>query len=236
MRVISMVPSWTETLLEAGVDVVGRTRFCIHPADKVKSIPAVGGTKDIKWEKVRDLAADLLILDREENPRTFAEESPIPWFATHVTDLPTAASGLRDLSARLANDRLRDYAERFEARVGAQAPEPPPAEWGDPTDRPVAYVIWKNPWMVAGPGTYIASVLRQQGYRLADVPGDTRYPEVTDDFLRENHPLFSSEPFPFATKRAELRAQFPRGTVVDGESYSWFGIRGLRFLEGSGGA
>ena len=87
LRVISMVPSWTETLLYAGIQVVGRTRYCIHPADKVAQIPIVGGTKDIKWDLVQDLQADLVLLDREENPLEMAESSPIPFLATHVSSL-----------------------------------------------------------------------------------------------------------------------------------------------------
>ena len=68
---ISMVPSWTETLISCGVEVVGRTRYCIHPTPVVKDIAVVGGTKNIDWKKVREIDADLLILDQEENPRRY---------------------------------------------------------------------------------------------------------------------------------------------------------------------
>ena len=59
-------------LIEAGIEVVGRTRFCIHPREKIKNIPAVGGTKNVDWQKVNELKADLLILDQEENPKWMA--------------------------------------------------------------------------------------------------------------------------------------------------------------------
>src|SRR3954462_7806167 len=84
MKVISMVPSWTETLIECGVEVIGRTRFCIHPRQVVASIPVVGGTKDVNWQRVQLLNADLLILDREENPKWMAEQAPLPVLDTHV--------------------------------------------------------------------------------------------------------------------------------------------------------
>ena len=67
MRVVSLVPSWTETLLACGVNVVGRTRFCIHPAEKVESIPAIGGTKDLNRESLSELKPDLLLLDEPTN-------------------------------------------------------------------------------------------------------------------------------------------------------------------------
>ena len=68
---MSLVPSWTETLICAGVDVVGRTRFCIHPEGKVGSIAALGGTKNLKSQELMNLKPDLIILDQEENPKEF---------------------------------------------------------------------------------------------------------------------------------------------------------------------
>ena len=90
-----LVPSITETLIEAGVEVVGRTRFCIHPAEKIKSISIVGGTKNIDWQKVEALKADALILDKEENPQSFANNSPIPYFAYHFEDVESCAKNFR---------------------------------------------------------------------------------------------------------------------------------------------
>src|ERR1022692_4596445 len=95
VRVISMVPSWTETLIESGVNVVGRTRFCIHPKDQVKSIQAVGGTKDIDWDKVNGLKPNLVILDQEENPKSMADQCPFPILATHVTQISDVGRDLR---------------------------------------------------------------------------------------------------------------------------------------------
>ena len=87
MRIVSMVPSWTETLLKAGVNVVGRTRYCIHPPKLITNIPIVGGTKDVSWDLVEDLKPDLVLLDQEENPLEMAEECPVPYFATHVNSI-----------------------------------------------------------------------------------------------------------------------------------------------------
>ncbi|MBX3041776.1 MAG: Fe3+-siderophores ABC transporter protein [Bdellovibrionaceae bacterium] len=237
MRIVSLVPSWTETFIEAGLNVVGRTRFCVHPEECVRGIPVVGGTKEIDWDKVRLLKPDLIIMDREENPRRFSEESPFPWIDTHVTDLTAAAAELRRLGKALGSSVLGSYADRLERLMSG--PKPPPGRvlstfletWGAwSQEDPIVYVIWKGPWMAVGEGTYIGSVLNFVGLRLAELP-EGSYPQVSEDLLRTHVSLFSSEPFPFV-KRPELaKGVASRGALVDGESFSWFGLRGLRFLE-----
>lgn len=242
MRVVSMVPSWTETLLEAGVDVVGRTRFCIHPADIVKGVPVVGGTKSWDLEKVRALAPDVVLLDREENPRELAAECPVPYVDTHVSSLETLASELDRLAALFGNERLADFARELRAVLGRPRRSrflPPPGLQGLLGDLPAAntndvvYLIWKDPWMAAGRGTFIASVLEFLGARLAPLP-EGKYPRVGDDVLRSGAILlFSSEPYPFEKKRRDLEATGLGGFLVDGEGYSWFGIRAINFLKKS---
>lgn len=237
MRVISLVPSWTETLLEAGVDVVGRTRFCVHPTDRVKAIPVVGGTKDLSAEKVAALGADLVILDREENPKEFLSLLRLPYLDTHVDSVTAMAEELVRLAERLNNKNLSALAARAR-RVASLPPRPAPSiipglrheltPFAPGT--PVRYVIWRNPWMAAGRGTYIDSVLRQLGFVCGELP-EGKYPEIADGDLAEGYTLYSSEPFPFLEKREILRREGRTGAIVDGESYSWFGVRGLLFLE-----
>ncbi len=94
MRVVSLIPSWTETLLEAGVNVVGRTRFCVYPADKVRNIPAVAGTKNWDFAAIKALKPDLLLLDKEENPKWMAEQTEIPVFSTHITSIQSMPGAL----------------------------------------------------------------------------------------------------------------------------------------------
>ena len=120
MNVACMVPSWTETLIHAGVNVVGSTRYCIHPREKVSSIPVVGGTKDISCPKVAELKADLLVLDKEENTRFMAEQSPVPWIATDVTSVWDVEKNLQVIHERLLRPELvaigkrwRDVCERL---------------------------------------------------------------------------------------------------------------------------
>ena len=254
MRVISMVPSWTETLLACGFDVVGRTRYCIHPDPKIKAIPIVGGTKNVDWKKVSSCQADLLLLDKEENPESMAKESPLAYFATHVSGIGGIHSEIEAMADRLAKAgepavRLRDLARRW-AEIEKAAPlrlksweELPGVEdWirkPDSVPARVAYVIWREPWMAAAPGTFIASVLAKLGLPTASVfpfvEGATpqaRYPSFElKDVPEDTVFLFSSEPFPFRKKRAELAALSRPAAIVDGECFSWFGLRSLEFLE-----
>jgi hypothetical protein len=239
VRVISFVPSWTETLIEAGVEVVGRTRFCIHPKEKVKNIPAVGGTKDCDWEKAALLKPNLVIFDEEENLKSMAESCPFPWTATHVSGISDLPGELRKLAGPLGNEALLDFSRRWQ-RVTERAPKFSPAEvpgvlqWlrrPGPEVKSFAYVIWKNPWMAVGPETFIGSIFASFGLQNHFSPG-VKYPkfameEIPSDLLL----LFSSEPFPFGRQTARLEELPYPSALVDGEKYGWFGLRSLRFLE-----
>lgn len=233
-----MVPSWTETLLWAGIEVVGRTRFCVHPADEVSVIPIVGGTKDWNLHKVQALEPDLLVLDREENPRSMAEEG-LPFWASHIRGLESLPQALTDLSDRLESSRLLELGQRWQAVLTAPTRErdiadfPGLLEWGRRPAGPVksiVYVIWRDPWMAVGPSTFIASVLAKLGKRVH--PFEENYPQFQMESLAsETLLLFSSEPYPFLRKREGLDELGLPYAFVDGECFSWFGVRSLRFLE-----
>ena len=233
MRVVSFVPSWTETLLEAGVEVVGRTRFCIH-GPGVDRLPRVGGTKDWDVNRLESLKPDLLILDREENPR-FMSEQGFRFHASHVSSVHDMPRELRALSNLLKNQKLAQMAQAFENLPKRIPPNPLAgviqnfAEGAEYTE--VVYIIWKDPWMAAGHGTFIASVLEYCGFRLAAIDG--KYPVIDLDQFDPATTLliFSSEPYPFLKKKAGLsELGFPY-VIADGEKFSWFGVRALRFLE-----
>lgn len=239
MRIVSLVPSWTETLLEAGVKVVGRTRFCIHPPQLITNIPVVGGTKEVSWELIEDLKPDLILLDKEENPLEMAEECPYPFLATHVDSISSLARDFKILSQTFDNSRLAEWGEQTQ-QVAAAAPRvwnpqkvPGFQEWVKMPSEPlktVSYIIWKKPWMAAGRGTYISSVLEKMGVTVYEGQGE-KYPVLEEEELASCFNLFSSEPFPFKQKIEDLKALDYEGAVVDGECFSWFGIRSLRFLQ-----
>lgn len=245
MRAVSLVPSWTETLIEAGVDVVGRTRFCIHPEKRVKAIPVVGGTKDWDWSKLQALKPDLLVLDREENPRFMAEQTEIPYIDTHVCALKDVPSNLEKLRQATGAERLGALVARWQEILGRGERRP----WNGVSDFPgllkwgakpwapirrVEYVIWRRPWMGVSCDTFIGSTLSAIGFSPYLTRHANKYPELDLAAWPDKEStllLFSSEPFPFLKVADSLgELGFPYA-LVDGESFSWFGLRSLKFLE-----
>ncbi|MGZ3773093.1 MAG: helical backbone metal receptor [Pseudobdellovibrionaceae bacterium] len=239
MRVVSMVPSWTETLLRAGVQVVGRTRFCVHPPKMITNIPVVGGTKEVFWDLVIDLKPDLVLLDKEENPLEMAEQCPLPYLATHVSSLEDLQKELVILGEHFQNSSLMQMAVKCLDILEAPKPQwnqqkiPGFLEWVKIPSKEyqrVAYMIWKKPWMTVSRETYIGSVLEKLGAELLMFPEGEKYPLIEVEECTDTLLLFSSEPYPFQKKISELKELGFEGAIVDGESYSWFGIRSLDFL------
>lgn len=243
LRIVSLVPSWTETLVEAGVNVVGRTRFCIHPQPAIKNIPAVAGTKDWDWTAITALNPDLLLLDQEENPKFMSEQNTIAWHATHIQGVADMPVALRQLSTLLKNDPLSSFAERWETVLLKRKPAPLQnfsdipgvLVWGkQPSNhiKTVLYMIWKNPWIAVSAHTFIGSLLHTVGITTPTFAD--KYPKIQ---MEEYSPedtllLFSSEPYPFFKKKREITnsISYPHA-FVDGECFSWFGLRSLKFLE-----
>ena len=230
-RIISVVPSQTELLHDLGLEeeVVGITKFCIHPDAWFRTKTRVGGTKQLHLQKIRDLAPDLVIANKEENVeeqiRELAAEFPV-W----VSDVNTLEDALQMIDSiglivgreEKAQQMVHQLKEAF-ARP-AKPIEPAPK---------TCYLIWKDPYMTVGGDTFIHDMLQRAG--IANLFGAaSRYPEVRIEELKEmgcEVLLLSSEPYPFRQKHIdELQAQLPntRVLLVDGELFSWYGSRLLR--------
>lgn len=233
-RIVSLVPSQTELLADLGLDaeVVGLTRFCVHPAGWKDRKPIVGGTKNVRVDRVRDLRPDLVLANKEENVREQVEA--LAAFApVYVTDVATVDDAL---AMTRAVGRLADRAARADAVADeiAQGFDRLAAAVREDERPPRAlYLIWRDPWMSVGRDTIIHDVLTRAG--LANAVGDhDRYPTLSDDAVRALAPavvLLSSEPYPFREGHlAEVQALAPDAQVelVDGEPFSWYGSRLLR--------
>ena len=228
-RIVSLVPSQTELLADLGLDdeVVGLTRFCVHPDGWKARKAVVGGTKNVDPAKVAALAPDLVIANKEENVREQVEA--VAAFCTvWVTDVATVADSVamtRDLGALVGRERQADaLADRIGAAFGA-LPDWPPLR--------ALYLIWRDPWMSVGYDTVIADVMDRAG--LVNVTDESsRYPVLRDHEFELRVPevvLLSSEPYPFKDKHvAEVQALAPdaRVVLVDGEAFSWYGSRLLQ--------
>jgi ABC-type Fe3+-hydroxamate transport system substrate-binding protein len=227
-RIISLVPSQTELLHDLGLGdrVVGITKFCIHPEEWFRGKARVGGTKKIDIEKVRVLRPDLIIGNKEENERKDIQalEKEFPMWMSDIRDLPGALdmitrvgeiTGTHEKATALATDIVQAF--------GTLHPM-------DPTYT-VAYLIWREPFMVAGHGTFINDMLHRCGLHNVFDEGDARYPEITPQELAESDPdiiLLSSEPYPFKEDHMQEINMICPGTpvrIVDGELFSWYGSR-----------
>ncbi len=220
-RILSLVPSVTELLVQwgLGAQLVGRTRYCIEPRWIRNTVPTVGGTKDPDLNRIRDLAPDLVILERDENPKAVADALSamnIPWLALEIRTVKDAIASLRELGARLG------MAETAEAR----ASDLETSLKGRRRKGPKALtLIWKEPWMSSGPDTYVGDLLRQGG--LTPI-GPDRYPVLSDEDLEALEPqiiLLPSEPYRFNRRhQAELQKRFPKAAIhlVDGQALTWY--------------
>ncbi len=231
VRVVSLVPSVTETLLAWGVEPVAVTRFCEQPG-----YPTVGGTKNPDIDAIVALAPDLVVVDQEENRLVDADalrHAGVPLHVLHIRsmrDLPGALAGLRHAVgvAPLADDgppRVVEVQERPEAAM----PAPPQGAAGMPTPLLQAWVpIWRRPWMTIGATTYAASLLEDIGVGNVYADATDPYPIVELDEVRARHPdvvLAPSEPYAFDERhRDELESVAPV-LFVDGHDLFWWGAR-----------
>lgn len=227
-RIISLVPSQTELLHDLGLGdrVVGITKFCIHPESWFKTKHRVGGTKKVDLAKVRALQPDLIIGNKEENERndiaTLSNEFPV-WMSD-IRDLDGALDMIRRVGTLTAT---ADKAGALAAQIAQAFAALPPRE----EPRTVAYFIWREPYMVAGHGTFINDMLKRMGLVNVFDEGDARYPSITAQELAEADPeviFLSSEPYPFKEKHIQELNMICPGTpvhIVDGELFSWYGSR-----------
>lgn len=226
-RIVSLVPSQTELLYSLGLsdEVVGITRFCIHPPTWHRNKTRIGGTKDPDIGKIISLQPDLVIANKEENIREHIEEisKHVPVYTSDVYSLPTA---LDMISALGAITGRREAADEMSGVITEKFMQLIPVKNTIAT----SYLIWKDPWMAAGGDTFISDMMERCGFNNL-YKETSRYPEITIEDLKEKHCrllLLSSEPYPFRQKHLEaLQAELPDTSIllVDGSYFSWYGSR-----------
>ncbi len=228
-RIISLVPSQTELLhhLGLGKRIIGITKFCIHPKHLNKNIPKIGGTKNINIKKIHELNPDLIIANKEENVKEQIEELAVnyPVWVTNVDTFESALKMIKDLG-KLTGKTKPATALASEIKKECKKIKRPLIKL------PVAYLIWRNPYMSAGGDTFISNILALAGLKNVFAK-QKRYPKTAVDELKASkckYILLSTEPYPFKEKHIEeLQEQFPGVKVIlaNGEMFSWFGSRML---------
>ncbi len=233
-RIISVVPSQTELLFDLGLDeeVIGITKFCVHPDSWFHTKTRVGGTKKLNISLIRSLQPDLIIANKEENLQqeveALANEFPV-WTSdiNNLEDAYNMITGIGEIVGKqeIAEELIKNIRSNFKDYFSHS---------GNSNHRPrAAYLIWKDPYMTVGGDTFINSMMKISGYENI-FEKESRYPEIS---LRQlstvncQFLLLSSEPFPFRQKHVEeLQAILPESKIllVDGEMFSWYGSRLLQ--------
>ena len=232
-RIISLVPSQTELLADLGLDeeVVGITKFCVHPKHWFRTKTRIGGTKTVHIDRVEALQPDLIIANKEENVREQIEalEHIAPVWVSDVNNLDDALYMIRKVALICGKSSTgNEMAKRIETSFASLV------QLGK--SYKTAYAIWKDPWMWAGGDTFIHDILQRCGLENVFSKID-RYPEADPAQLKKLNPevvLLSSEPYPFKEKHVqEIRSVLPNAKIhlVDGEYFSWYGSRLLHASE-----
>jgi ABC-type Fe3+-hydroxamate transport system substrate-binding protein len=237
VRIVSLVPSLTELLFDLGLGdrVVGRTGFCVHPRPAVRSVPKVGGTKDVDIGRVRTLAPSHLIVNIDENRRETVDalRPLVPHVVvTHPLSPDDNPELYRMFGAIFGREgEAADLSGRFEDErqklAGAALNWP---------HRKVLYLIWRKPWMTVSRATYISAMLGLAHWATLPATAGERYPKAgEEDWAQSELILLATEPWRFR-ERDVLRMRESRSTpaaLIDGEMISWYGSRailGLRYL------
>lgn len=227
-RIVSLVPSQTELLIDLGLrkQVVGITKFCIHPASLKDEKTIVGGTKTLHLDKIRALQPDIIICNKEENSKEIvascAQIAPV-W----VSDVYTLEDALEMISLLGALFKKEEKAFGINTKIKNQY-----ALFTEfiaqKQTRKVAYLIWQKPFMVAGKHTFINDLLQINKFDNILTDPASRYPEMDiEDLKHADLILLSSEPFPFSKTHVKALEQTTQKQVllVDGAYFSWYGSR-----------
>lgn len=227
-RIISLVPSQTELLIDLGLKnrVKGITKFCVHPKNLRNEKQIVGGTKGIRMDRIHELNPDLILCNKEENTREMIEELEKD-FNLHISDIHTLEDTFELIEqygeifevqqrAQEINRNIQNEYEKFRSFIKEQ-----------PVLK-VAYFIWRKPWMVAGGDNFVNYMLKINGFGNV-YESISRYPEIDIENLKETDYVFlSSEPYPFQEKHipeVQAYAANAKFALVDGEFFSWYGSR-----------
>ncbi len=231
-RIVSLVPSQTELLFDLGLgeNVVGITKFCIHPDEWFRAKYRVGGTKDVDFEKVKALQPDLIIGNKEENDRDNIDslQTIAPIWMSDIFTLDDSLKMMIQLGEILnVEDKTKKIVHSIQVNFELFKKQSNSFFKNSPT---VLYLIWRNPYLAAGKNTFIDDLLLRCGF--VNYLEEERYPEVK--MTQQNCPdyiFLSSEPYPFKELHIkEIQALYPSSTIrlVDGEMFSWYGSRLLK--------
>ncbi|MCX7548251.1 helical backbone metal receptor [Xanthomarina sp. F1114] len=229
-RIVSLVPSQTELLYDLGLEssLVGITKFCVHPYHLISNIKVVGGTKQVHFDRIKALAPDIILCNKEENTQEMIVElekiAPV-----HLSDIYTIEDCLELIKMYGTIFQVESNAEEIVSKIKNEHKTFQDFIKNQPKLN-TAYFIWKNPWMVAANDNFINTLLSAGHFKnyFEDLE---RYPEIDleKDLSQDvDVILLSTEPFPFKEEHINaMKLKYPKAKVllVDGELFSWYGSR-----------
>lgn len=236
-RIISLVPSQTELLCDLGLEsqIVGITKFCVHPGHLRKAKTEIGGTKKLHFDQIDALQPDFIIANKEENNRADIERLAEKYsvYVSDIENLDHAQTFANDMgaltgnveNARQLNDRIHNAVEELQKSTSGKSIN-------------ALYLIWKNPYMAAGTDSFITEMLQLCGIKNSLENWEKsglRYPEITIEEMQALNPeviFLSSEPYPFKSIHGSEIQELTgiKTMLVDGEAFSWYGSRILHCL------
>lgn len=238
MRIISLVPSITETLYALGLEdqIVAITRFCLYPSDRVKLKPKVGGTKNPKLTEILNFHPDLVIMNVDENRKEdadFLKSNGIHLFITFPNSITETLGMISELGRMLS---VEEKADQLSGEIQKLSDFRPPSR------KRSLILIWRNPYMTVARGTYVDSIASLFGFDTVIHEASERYPKLSDQQFASLDPdivLFPDDPYPFRDRHLEeFRQSYPKLRSVknnrlawfDGSYWTWFGYRTMLAL------
>lgn len=234
-KIVSLVPSVTELLAELGLQecIKGITKFCIHPKEVYQTCEKIGGTKNLNIKKIQRIQPDLIIGSKEENVKLQIEELA-KYFPVWMSDVNSYEEALQMIysvgeitnTSAKAQSLIQEIERAFNTLKGTDYLL---------KNKRVLYLIWYKPFMAAARHTYIHDILIKIG-AINSLTTHTRYVEIRTEVMQKldiDYLLLSSEPYPFKeSHKTELQNLLGRRTkvlLVDGELFSWYGVR-MKYL------
>lgn len=225
-RIVSLVPSQTELLYHLGLEeqVVGVTKFCIHPESWFKNKTKIGGPKTLNFSKIAELKPDLIIGNKEENTQEQIEEARriAPVWLSDIYTLEDSLEMIAKISEITEKEAEgKKISQQIKANFATLIPF---------ANQPrVLYFIWRKPYMAVASNTFIDFVLTECLGAKNAIEHQKRYPELDMENLPEvDYVFLSTEPYPFKEKHfPEIKKIFPKAKIllVDGEYFTWYGSR-----------
>ena len=226
-KIISLVPSITELLFDLGLEekILGRTKFCIHPEEKVKKIPAIGGVMGLQYHKIEEIQPDIIFASKEENAKKeiLDIDKQFPVWVSDVHNL-TEAIGMIHSIGEICDkkDKAKELTQKTETAFEELSDIPEGVIRG-------VYLIWKNPFYTINSNTFIHDMLRRCGVENLFAGKEKEYPIVKEKEIKDMNPdyiFLPSEPYNFKDSDVEkISKKFPNSEIrrVDGEFFSWYG-------------